>query len=271
MALQAPLGPDDLITGEAVALELPAAGLAARLGAGLIDVALAGLVLFLSILTMNFVLPELLDEAARAAITVLSVITALLVLPTAGETLTRGKTLGKAICGIRTVREDGGPIAFRHAITRALIGVIEIWATAGGPALICALITSRTRRLGDLAAGTFVVRDRVRLTLPPPVPMPPHLRAWADPVDLGRLPDRWAMAARQLLYRADRFTPAARAALTSDLAAEASGALTPAPPEWATADDVIRAVLALRRERDSARLARQAATRRRWFPAEPVE
>ena len=79
------------------------------------------------------------------------------------------------------------------------------------------------------------------------------------------------MEARQPLFRADRFTPASRAALTGDLASEAHRALTPAPPEWATADDIIRAVLALRRERDTARLTRQAAARQRWFPAEPVE
>ena len=50
---------------------------------------------------------------------------------------------------------------------------MEIWLVSGVPALVTAMATKKGKRVGDLVAGTYVVRDRFRLTLPPPVVMPP--------------------------------------------------------------------------------------------------
>ena len=50
---------------------------------------------------------------------------------------------------------------------RALIGFVEIYVFTGVPAFFSALMSSRGKRLGDYAAGTYVVRDRVRLRLSP--------------------------------------------------------------------------------------------------------
>ena len=111
-----------------------------------------------------------------------------LVFPTTVETLSRGKSLGKWAFGLRTVRDDAGPISFQHAFVRALVGFVEIYATGGGAAFFSALLSSRGKRLGDYAAGTYVVRERIKLRLEPPPLMPPELAPWARAADVAALP-----------------------------------------------------------------------------------
>ena len=93
--------------------------------------------------------------------TLVGTVAVFVVVPTTLETLTRGQSLGKLALGLRTVRDDAGPISFQHAFVRALVGVVEIWVFTGVPAFFCALVTPRGKRLGDFAAGTYVVRERV--------------------------------------------------------------------------------------------------------------
>lgn len=258
----ATLTTDDLVTGEAVALDLPPAGLGSRIASGLVDVTvtiglLFALVIGLVIAALNT--SEALIEVAMLA----SVIVSFLVFPTAIETLTRGKSLGKLAFGLRTVRDDAGPISFQHAFVRALIGVVEIYVFMGGPAFFSALVSSRGKRLGDYAAGTYVVRERVKLRLDPPAPMPPQLAAWAASADLASLPTGLALAVRQYLGRLGQIDPSSRASIGSRLAASVSQYVAPPPPPGTSPEAFLAAVAAARRDRDAARLAREAELRRR--------
>jgi uncharacterized RDD family membrane protein YckC len=70
-----------------------------------------------------------------------------------------GQTPGKRAIGIRVVRDGGYPIGFTESVIRNLIRVIEVALFAYGVSAICAIISSYNKRLGDLAAGTIVVRD----------------------------------------------------------------------------------------------------------------
>ena len=223
------VGVDDLVTGEAVALELPAAGIAIRALSGFVDVVIAGMALFAGLFLVS-----LMSLSADAAIigAALTVLVALVTvgLPTTMETLTRGRSVGKLATGLRTVRDDAGPIGFRHALTRALVGFVEIWLLLGVPALISGLVSNKGKRLGDYAAGTYVVRERVHLTLPPPPMMPPHLAAWAAGADIARLPDGLAMAVRQFLMRAPLLSPPSRATLGVQLHDEVVTYVAPQPP-----------------------------------------
>ena len=146
------------------------------------------------------------------------------------ETLTMGRTIGKFALGIRTVRDDAGPISFHHAFVRHLLAVIEIWVLSGVPALVCALVSSKGKRLGDLVAGTYVVRDRFNLRLPWPVEMPPHLARWAASADIAPLPDSLAVALRQLLGRTRTLSPQARHLLVTDILTEVQQHVSPPPP-----------------------------------------
>jgi uncharacterized RDD family membrane protein YckC len=85
------------------------------------------------------------------------------------ETLWNGQTPGKRLIGIRVVRDGGYPIGFMDSVIRNLIRVIEA-AFAYAPSIVSALLSSENKRLGDLAAGTIVVRDRAFEM--------PHQRSW---------------------------------------------------------------------------------------------
>ncbi len=264
------VGADDLVTGEAVALELPAAGIAIRALSGFLDLLIAGAALWIG-LFVSSALTQNADEAIiRATMTVLLALVTV-VLPTALETLTRGRSVGKLATGLRTVRDDAGPIGFRHALTRALVGFVEIWALIGVPALVSAMVSNKGKRLGDYAAGTYVVRERVHMTLPPPPMMPPQLAAWAAGADIARLPDGLAMAVRQFLMRAPVLSAQSRATLGVQLHDEVIAYVAPQPPPGTHPELVLAAVIADRRRRDTVRLQRDAALRRRLIPADPID
>lgn len=258
----ATLTSDDLVTGEAVALDLPPAGLAARTVSGIIDASLT--VLLLVVVLIVFVVAALpTDGALLHVATIGTLIVAFLVFPTTIETLTRGRSIGKMAMGLRAVRDDAGPISFQHAFVRALIGVVELWVFTGAPAFISAMVSSRGKRLGDYAAGTYVVRERVRLRLPVPPQMPPPLAGWARGADLGALPTGLALAVRQYLARLPQLDPASRQRIGLDLAGRVSAHVAPPPPGGTPPEAFLAAVVAARRERDMARLEREAALRRR--------
>ena len=263
------VGVDDLVTGEAVALELPAAGVAVHAVSGAIDV-VATLLLLWAASAVAVVATAGSDEALASTAMLLAVVLALLVLPTTLETLSRGRSLGKLALGLRTVRDDAGPIGFRHAFTRALVGVVEIWLLFAIPALVSGLVSAKGKRLGDYAAGTYVVRERVRMTIPPPPAMPPALAGWAVGADIARLPDGLAMAVRQFLGRAAGLSPASRASIAAELQAEVLRHVAPPPPAGSHPEMVLTAVIADRRRRDGQRLQREAELRARLLPTDPL-
>jgi uncharacterized RDD family membrane protein YckC len=264
------VGVDDLVTGEAVALELPAAGIAIRALSGALDLLIAGVALWIGVFVATATTLNADDAIIGVAMTVLLALVSV-VLPTTLETLTRGRSVGKLATGLRTVRDDAGPIGFRHAFTRALVGFVEIWALFGVPALVSGLVSGKGKRLGDYAAGTYVVRERVHITLPPPPMMPLQLAEWAAGADIARLPDGLAMAVRQFLMRAPLLSPRSRAALGVELRDEVSTYLAPQPPADTHPELVLAAVIADRRRRDAIRLERDAALRRRLIPADPID
>lgn len=253
----------DVVTGEAVLLDLRPASFATRMVAIFLDLlvlgVLAGLLVWLISATSRF-----LDEAAVAAVGLVTVVLLLVGIPTAVETLTRGRSLGKLALGVRVVRDDGGPIRFRHAFVRAMVGVGELWLGLGSPAVICSLANARGKRIGDLLAGTYVVRERSSGPATVDVRMPVELAGWARTADIGHLPDRLAMALRQFLGRAGRLSAPSRERLARDLAVRTSAHVAPPPPPGTHPERFLAAVVAERRERELGRLWReqQAALRR---------
>lgn len=250
------------VTAEAVEVELPAASLPLRMVSGIIDL----LVVAVGVLVLVLVTPfELFgrDAALGQAFGIVVVAVVMAGLPITLETLLHGRTVGKLVMGLRTVRDDTGPIGLRHATIRALAGTVELWATLGGLALLVAATNERARRIGDLLAGTYVVRDRVRLRLSEPPAPSPQLAAWARGADVGVLPDALAVAARQFLVRAPVLVPQARESTARALAADLVARVSPAPPPGAHPEDVVAAVLAERRRRDEERLDRADALRDR--------
>lgn len=258
----ATLTPDDLVTGEAVALDLPPASLGLRVVSGFLDY-LATMAVFVASIFAATVVASGWDAALGRVAMIGAIVTPFLVFPVTLETLTRGRSLGKLAMGLRTVRDDAGPISFQHAFVRSLIGLVEIYALFAGPAVLAAMMNGHGKRLGDFAAGTYVVRERVRLALQPPPLMPWGLATWAGSADIAALPTQLALAMRQFLSRAPQLDPATRHAIGIRLADQASKYVAPQPPRGTPPEAFLAAVIASRRDRDTARLQREQALRSR--------
>lgn len=261
---------DDLVTGEAVALDLPAASVGLRILSGIIDYLIVMALVF-GLSMAATVLTAQLDDALGAAVMLLAVVAAYVGYPVTMETLTRGRTVGKMAVGTRTVRDDAGPITFRHALARALVGVVEVYFLWGVPAIVACVVSGRGKRLGDVAAGTYVVRERLNSVLPPPVPMPPHLVGWAQSADIARLPDGLATTVRTFLPAAFGMDPQARSRMGRTVLDEVMLYVSPAPPPGNHPEYVLAAIIAERRRRDLDRLIRDAALRDRLIPVDPVD
>lgn len=241
---------EELITGEAVSLDVRATGFALR-GLGVfIDMLLSGAVLIVLLLILgSAAVSQLLDGAMIQALGIAATVIALVILPITVETLTRGRSLGKLIIGARIVRDDGGSIQFRHALIRGLVGVLELWMTSGGLAAIVGLLNPKAKRLGDMMAGTYSQYERTPDPSKQPwLVLPWQLQDWSRTADVAKLPDRLMRRVLSFLKQAQALTPQARERLAHQLAEEASPYVSPLPdvhPEI-----FLTAIAVMRRERE---------------------
>ena len=245
-------GERELVTGEAVTLDVKPASYILRAAGAALDW-LVYMLVMLGCILLLVATGGGLDAAAGRALIVLILVFGMVVLPTTVELATRGKSLGKLAVGARIVRDDGGAIGFRHAFIRALVGVLEIFMTVGGVAALAGLLNARSKRLGDLLAGTYSQYERAPQATPLPLYLAPHLTSWAQTADVAKLPDRLSRRIAQFVRQAPQLTQAARAGLSAELAAEASAYVSPLPP--VDAETFLVAVALLRRQRDAAGLA----------------
>jgi uncharacterized RDD family membrane protein YckC len=245
--------PHELVTGEAVALDVRPASFILRAAGAIID-SIVHVLLGLGLLFLLFVAAEqfAMDEAAMQAGLIVIVVLSFIVVPTAVELATKGRSLGKLAIGARIVRDDGGAIGFRHAFIRSLVAFFEIYMTLGGVAALVGLLSDRSKRLGDLLAGTYSQHERVPRVVEPLYGIPPELGEWAATADVGRLPDRLARRIAQYLKQVERLSPAARERLGGELAAEAAPFVSPLPS--VPPERFLFAVAAIRREREFRKL-----------------
>ncbi|MGW5864921.1 RDD family protein [Streptomyces sp. NPDC055239] len=243
----------ELVTGEAVALELRPAKLPSRGLAVLIDLAVAWAV-YLGVTVGIVASTSSLDDAAAAAVAVASFVLILVGGPIAVETLSHGRSLGKMACGLRVVRDDGGPIRFRHALVRGAVGVVEILLTFGVVACIASLVSARGRRLGDVFAGTLVVRERVPVGqtafIPPP---PPWLAGRFSGLDLSGVPEALWLAIRQYLTRMGQLDPQVGWAMAERLAGDLAERTGAPAPQGVPPAAYLAAVVQERQARDARR------------------
>lgn len=244
---------DPLITGEAVALDVRPASAVIRAGGTAIDVVVSLLLL----IGVSFALIGLqVDEAAARAILITSTVLVLVVIPTAVETATHGRSLGKLAMGLRVVRDDGGGTGFRHAFVRALTGVLEIYMTFGGLAVLVGFLNPSSKRLGDVLAGTHAQVERAPKVTTQAFGVPVELTAWAATADIGRLPDPLARRVAAFFANEVHLMPASRLRVAASLADEVAPYVEPRPD--ASPERFLAAVAAIRRERDLTALLRES-------------
>lgn len=249
-----PTGPV-LVSGEGVRLALAPAGVGSRVIAALIDSLIQDIALVVLIL-LDVALAGSADVAAIAALVIVEVILVLAGYPIVFEWLSRGRTVGKLALGLRVVRDDGGPIAFRHALVRGLAGFIlekpgllfPLTTLAG---VITMSASGREKRMGDMMAGTVVLNERSSPQALAPLPtwVPVPLQPWVVSLDMHRLDDRLALSARQFVTRAHAMSYAAQAAIGEELRRRVLAVTAPPPPAGTPTPVLLLSVLAERRRR----------------------
>ncbi|OIH92232.1 MULTISPECIES: RDD family protein [unclassified Curtobacterium] len=239
---------DELVVGEAVALDVQPAGIALRLAAALLDGLCLVLLYVMLLFGLSRVWPSGLDDAWIPALTIAVLVLVVVLVPAAVETVTRGRSVGRYATGTRVVRLDGGAIGFRHAFTRSLVGLFELWMTLGSVAVLVALFGTRPRRLGDLLAGTVVQHERLPRHHDPEVLLPPELTAWAGVADVSALPQRLENRLGAFFRGAASMRPELRDAAARALAADVAPFAHPVPP--VAPEAFLAGVAVLRRRRD---------------------
>ena len=212
-----------IATPEGVDVELSLAGLGSRLGAALIDrIIQLGLVLGL---VVGVMLPSMAAGSASVFMWVGALFFILYFLVEFGyhvlfETMWSGRTPGKRALSLRVLRTDGIPIRFREAAVRALVLLLDGPLSAYAVGTICILVSSRNQRVGDIVAGTVVVRERsggrsgTSAAFDVRTAVPDAAATW----DVGGVSDTDLSTLRRFLERRDGLSPDARTRLAAELA-----------------------------------------------------
>lgn len=265
-----------LVSGEAVELDVRVARVGSRMLAFLVDLSvqllvMAALFTAASVVALIAWFEGFGDSALAAGMITVTILLAFVIYPATLETLTGGRSLGKMVVGLRVVRDDGGPIRFRHALVRVLVGFAADFPGLALPPLTwlaslwTAVVNPHGKRLGDLAAGTIVIHDRDPASWGWVPPAPPELAGWSATLDLSGLDDDLALAVRHYLSRNRALVEPARTRLGYQLASEVAAVITPPAPPGVAGWAYLAAVLGERHRREAARLAsRRAVTARVW-------
>lgn len=136
------------------------------------------------------------------------------------EAVWRGRTVGKAAFGLRVVTKEGAPIRFRHAVVRSLLFIVDGFLIGPAIGVLCLLLTSDTVRVGDMVAGTIVIREKSGAGAPVPMtfPAPYGRESYVSTLDVSGLSaDEYALV-RSFLVRAPQLAPEVRYPLAVELA-----------------------------------------------------
>ncbi|MCI6575018.1 MAG: RDD family protein [Actinomycetaceae bacterium] len=238
---------EEIVIGEGVALDLPAATAASRALAGAIDWIIfmvgMGISFFFFIRYANaFFLSPAVIRVALIGILALWV----WLIPALTCGLTRGSSVGKFITRTRVVRADGGIITFRHAFIRATIGIFEVYMLQGVPAFIAIVFSKRGQRFGDMLADTYVVRWPKRRSFELDIPMPDSMQAWARTAHTHDVPGGLLLNIVSHFKAIPTLTDQARQQQARLLAAAAEQYVSPAPPWGTPPEDFLAALLVIR-------------------------
>jgi uncharacterized RDD family membrane protein YckC len=210
-----------VVTPEAVVLDVRTAGLGSRVLARALDGLIQGAALVVVFTVTGVVLSSSNGSLGTAALVVDLVLITVIVFayPIIWESLWRGRTPGKAALGLRVLTRPGGPIRFRHALVRGLVGLGEVMALPV-VGVVAMLVSSNDQRLGDLAAGTIVVRERaaVRMSVPIVFYPPPGWEHYVASLDVSDMTPGEYETVRSFLIRAREMAPVPRSNLANRLA-----------------------------------------------------
>lgn len=189
-----------------------------------------------------------LPESIAVIVALVGIALILLGYPIISETLWNGRTVGKAALGLRVRTREGAPERFRHAAIRGFLGLVDFWLTLGLAATLSVLFTRDSQRLGDLAAGTLVLRERTAKAAATSVAYsfvpPPGWEPYAASLDVSAMTAEQYGIVRGFLVRGADLTVAARNQLALRLAEPLATVLSHEPPAGVPADVFLRCAAA---------------------------
>jgi uncharacterized RDD family membrane protein YckC len=214
-----------IATPEGVAIEMVLAGLGSRFLARLLD----------SVIQLAVIVALALGVSAAGtpgiALAAVFVIVFLVVFAydVVFETLNNGRTIGKVAAGIRVVGKMGEPEGFVASAVRNIARIVDFLPVFYLVGTISIVATEHDQRLGDLAAGTVVVRDRFPGLAQPPAPItvtPDAVAAW----DVSAIRPDEVQAIRRFLDRRLALRWPARSYFATDLANRVGPRVVGVPP-----------------------------------------
>ena len=212
-------------TPEGVVLELVLAGLGSRFLARLLDTVIQGALIIALAIGI---------AATRAPGWILAMSFGFIFLIVFAydvlfEVLNNGRTIGKQAAGIRVLGQGGEPIRFLASAVRNIVRIIDFLPVFYLVGSISIVTTQHDQRLGDLAAGTIVARDRfpgLTLTAPPITVTPAAVATW----DVSAVSTTEVQAVRQFLDRRLDLRAPARAYFAADLVNRLAPKVVGIPP-----------------------------------------
>ncbi len=217
-------------TPEGVDLELTLAGAGSRMAAAFLDA-----VILLVVVAVTLIAATVLGLVAgvESGALLLGLISLMVTLEIVGyyvlfETLT-GRTPGKAALGLRVTGANGEPLGFGAAAVRNLVRIVDFLPFGYGLGLVTMLLSPQNQRLGDMAAGTLVVRERfaeaeVSDAVIDEPPLPP---GW----DTSAVTAEELVLVRRFLNRSRSLPADRRAQIATQIAAKLRPRVTTPEPE----------------------------------------
>lgn len=212
--------PGRLVTPEAVVLDVPHAGPGTRMAAKALDILIQFVGLLIGGLLLNIGASGGGGGVVFVVVSLFVVVMIVFGYPAILESVWRGRTVGKAAFGLRVVTKEGAPIRFRHAVVRSVLFIVDGYLVGPAIGVLCLVLTRDTVRVGDMVAGTIVIRERSGAGTPAPMTFaaPYGRESYVSTLDVSGLSaDDYALI-RSFLVRAPQLAPEVRWPLGVELA-----------------------------------------------------
>ena len=207
-------------TPDHVVLRYDLAGAGNRGFAAVVDFLLASVIAF----TANMILSwaGLFDEGTVFVVAGLTLIVTLVLIWAYFillEWLWNGQTIGKRMYRLRVINEDGSPAQFIAVLIRNLLRLVDFLPALYGLGVLVIVLSPKSQRLGDLAAGTYVVRaPRPQVdwfSLRTVTPLGAGLTA-----ETRRMPGEAQRLVREFVARESQLAPSERTRIAAVIAAK---------------------------------------------------
>lgn len=218
-----------ITTPEGVQLDLALAGLGSRFIATSIDILIQLAIAILGVLGISAAF----DGGVQILLFSIGGFLILFAYDVAFEVLAGGRTPGKRWTGLRVVRESGAPVTFVTSAIRNVLRIVDFLPAAYGIGMIAVFFSAHNQRLGDLAAGTVVSRERLggrKRESVAPAAQPPLASGALQGWDASAINAQELAAVRSFLERRATLTAGARAHLAKTLADRLRPKVAGAPP-----------------------------------------